>query len=99
MGVRHHMAGAPVDPLFGAAHRPRSVDPAVPRRPDGPGQRPRTAVRHNQGASVMGPGMQGTLVLILTLMMLLSGAPVAFGLGTIAIIFIDRKSTRLNSSH
>ena len=36
----------------------------------------------------MGPGMQGTLVLILTLMMLLSGAPVAFGLGTIAIIFI-----------
>ena len=36
----------------------------------------------------MGPGTQGTLVLILTLMMLLSGAPVAFGLGTIAIIFI-----------
>jgi tripartite ATP-independent transporter DctM subunit len=36
----------------------------------------------------MGPGLQGTMVLILTLMMLLSGAPVAFGLGTIAIIFI-----------
>jgi len=32
--------------------------------------------------------MQGTLVLVLTLMMLLSGAPVAFGLATISILFI-----------
>jgi C4-dicarboxylate transporter, DctM subunit len=32
--------------------------------------------------------MQGTLVLVLTLVMLLSGVPVAFGLGVISIVFI-----------
>src|SRR5256885_15573525 len=32
--------------------------------------------------------MQGMLVLVLTLVMLLSGAPVAFGLGVVSIIFI-----------
>ncbi len=36
----------------------------------------------------MSPGMQGALVLVLTLLMLLSGAPVAFGLGAISIVFI-----------
>lgn len=36
----------------------------------------------------MSPGMQGALVLMLTLLMLLSGAPVAFGLGAISIVFI-----------
>src|SRR5438105_6134172 len=36
----------------------------------------------------MSPGVQGGLVLIVTLMVLLSGAPVAFGLGAIWIIFI-----------
>src|SRR5947199_10825251 len=36
----------------------------------------------------MSPGVQGGLVLIVTLMVLLSGAPVAFGLGAISIIFI-----------
>ncbi len=33
----------------------------------------------------MSPTMQGTLVLIVTLLMLVSGIPVAFGLGAIAI--------------
>ncbi len=36
----------------------------------------------------MSPTSQGTLVLIVTLVMLLSGAPVAFGLGAISIVFI-----------
>jgi len=34
------------------------------------------------------PGTQGALVLLITLVTLLSGAPVAFSLGTIAIVFI-----------
>jgi tripartite ATP-independent transporter DctM subunit len=36
----------------------------------------------------MSPAVQGTLVLVITLMMLLSGVPVAFGLGAISIIFL-----------
>ncbi len=36
----------------------------------------------------MSPTVQGTLVLILTLMMLLSGVPVAFGLGIMSIVFL-----------
>ena len=36
----------------------------------------------------MSPTGQGTLVLITTLLMLLSGIPVAFGLGAISIIFL-----------
>src|SRR6478735_2866445 len=36
----------------------------------------------------MSPTMQGTVVLVVTLLMLVSGIPVAFGLGAIAIIFL-----------
>src|SRR4029078_1065370 len=36
----------------------------------------------------MAPTQQGLLVLVVTLVMLLSGAPVAFGLGAISIVFI-----------
>src|SRR5690348_10335614 len=36
----------------------------------------------------MSPTTQGLMVLVVTLVMLLSGAPVAFGLGVISIIFI-----------
>ena len=36
----------------------------------------------------MSPTTEGALVLILTLLMLLSGVPVAFGLGAISIIFL-----------
>ena len=36
----------------------------------------------------MSPTTQGTLVLIVTLLMLVSGIPVAFGLGAIAIAFL-----------
>ncbi|MBI2961952.1 MAG: TRAP transporter large permease [Betaproteobacteria bacterium] len=36
----------------------------------------------------MTPGTQGTLVLIATLAMLMSGIPVAFGLGAVAIVFL-----------
>jgi tripartite ATP-independent transporter DctM subunit len=36
----------------------------------------------------MSPAVQGTIVLVVTLVMLLSGIPVAFGLGAISIIFL-----------
>ena len=36
----------------------------------------------------MTPTTQGTIVLVITLLMLLSGVPVAFGLGAISIIFL-----------
>ena len=36
----------------------------------------------------MSPGTQGSLVLLVTLVVLLSGAPVAFGLGVISIAFV-----------
>jgi TRAP-type mannitol/chloroaromatic compound transport system permease large subunit len=35
----------------------------------------------------MSPAVQGTLVLVVTLIVLLSGAPVAFALGAISIVF------------
>ncbi|MBN9069947.1 MAG: TRAP transporter large permease, partial [Rhizobiales bacterium] len=36
----------------------------------------------------MSPAMEGGIVLVVTLLVLLSGAPVAFGLGAIALVFI-----------
>ena len=36
----------------------------------------------------MSPLTQGTIVLVVTLAMLLSGAPVAFGLGAISVLFV-----------
>ena len=36
----------------------------------------------------MSPATQGTIVLVVTLVVLLSGAPVAFGLGAIALLFL-----------
>jgi len=43
----------------------------------------------------MSPTTQGLLVLAATLIMLLSGAPVAFGLGAISVIFIVVTATLL----
>jgi len=36
----------------------------------------------------MNPSMQGSVVLVATLLMLVSGIPVAFGLGAVAIVFL-----------
>ena len=36
----------------------------------------------------MTPTTQGSIVLVVTLLMLLSGVPVAFGLGAISIVFL-----------
>ena len=36
----------------------------------------------------MNPATQGAIVLVVTLVVLLSGAPVAFGLGSLAIVFL-----------
>src|SRR5258708_8885665 len=52
------------------------------------GERPRTAVRAAAEGSDMSPAPQGAIVLIVTLVVLLSGAPVAFGLGAIALSFL-----------
>src|SRR5438876_3740860 len=52
-----------------------------------PRLRPRAALRHQDGALVS-PTTQGVIVLVITLVVLLSGAPVAFGLGAISIAFI-----------
>ena len=76
--------------------------PAICRRHHQAGDRSRAAVRH--WAKALGrraaasrprnigsryePDHQGGIVLIVTLVVLLSGAPVAFGLGAIAIVFL-----------
>jgi len=36
----------------------------------------------------MSPAAQGSIVLVITLLMLVSGIPVAFGLGAIALTFL-----------
>ncbi len=36
----------------------------------------------------MSPAIQGSLVLVTTILVLLSGIPVAFGLGAIAVVFL-----------
>jgi C4-dicarboxylate transporter, DctM subunit len=36
----------------------------------------------------MSPTIQGTVVLVITLLTLLSGIPVAFGLGAVSIVFL-----------
>src|SRR5207248_1400285 len=51
----------------------------------GPGGR---GNRDQAGPSPMTPTTQGAIVLVVTLVILLSGAPVAFGLGAIAISFL-----------
>ena len=69
---------------------------------DLPGHRPRAAVRHQAEGSVedadapcpqrwrraVSPTTQGAIVLVVTLIVLLSGTPVAFGLGAISIVFL-----------
>src|SRR5262245_34417178 len=89
MGVRHDVAGAPVDSLCVHADRPRPAVPAIRGRHHQPGHRPHAAVRDQTARDPgMSPTTQGAIVLIVTLVILLSGAPVAFGLGAIAIAFL-----------
>src|SRR5690606_23875452 len=44
-------------------------------------------VRH-RGSPPMSPALQGAIVFLATLAMLLSGAPVAFALGAVSIVFV-----------
>src|SRR5512138_3793267 len=48
----------------------------------------RSSPNEADGDDTMTPTQQGTIVLVVTLAMLLSGAPVAFGLGAISIVFV-----------
>src|SRR5205823_13485842 len=50
--------------------------------------RPRRTVRHSGRSANVSPTVQGLIVLTVTLAMLLSGAPVAFGLGAISLAFV-----------
>ena len=83
------------------ADRPWPADPAICRRDHQACDRPRAAVRlaaedaeeiaaprPRSLGDAMSPTTQGAIVLIVTLVVLLSGAPVAFGLGAIAIAFL-----------
>ena len=49
---------------------------------------PGRAVRHQERAHLVSPTTQGAIVLVVTLAVLLSGAPVAFGLGAISLAFL-----------
>src|SRR5882672_10446777 len=88
LGLRHHVARPPVDPVFVDADRPRPLVPAIRRRHLQSRHRTRAAFWNHEGARSMSPTTQGLMVLIVTLAMLLSGTPVAFGLGAISIVFI-----------
>src|SRR5258706_13454368 len=93
-----------MDPLRRHAARDGLAEPAIHRRTHQTRHRPRAAVRlaaesecrgdrpRRGGKSPrrrrMSPAVQGSIVLIVTLIVLLSGAPVAFGLGAIAISFL-----------
>src|SRR6185436_14067935 len=84
LGVRHHVARAAVDSLQRDADWARAADAAVRRGPVFPAGRARAAFRDQ----TVSPTTQGLLVLVATLVILLSGAPVAFGLGALSLVFL-----------
>src|SRR5262249_20973296 len=92
MGVRLDVARTSLDSLFVDAHRTRPPLPAIRRGSLQSGNRPRAALRDEADRGGKWDRMsiqaQGTLVLIVTLVVLLSGTPVAFGLGAISIVFL-----------
>src|SRR5262249_34897895 len=89
LGVGHHVAGAPVDPVLVDADRADAARAPGDRRADPARERRGEAFRHaRRGAHGMSPTQQGLLVLLVTLAMLLSGVPVAFGLGALSIVFL-----------
>src|SRR5258708_5634793 len=87
LGVRVDVARTLVDSVQRDADRTRNPHVAVRRGSLLPGRRPRAAFRYHAGAG-RSPTTQGLLVLVCTLMMRLSGAPVAFGLGALAVLLI-----------
>src|SRR2546422_9948225 len=84
LGLRHDVARPAVDSLQLDADRPRDPLPAVLRRSLLPRERARAAVRHR----AMSPADRKSVVLTATLIVLLCGAPVAFGLGALSIVFL-----------
>src|SRR5258708_26446763 len=87
LGVRVDVARTLVDSVQRDADRTRNPHVAVRRGSLLPGRRARAAFRY-QGGAGMSPTTQGLLVLVVTLIVLLSGAPVAFGLGALSVVFI-----------
>ena len=89
LALEHGMARAIVDSLSRDASRSRAAGAAIRRRTDLPGDRAGAALRPRRGqVSRMSPTSEGSIVLVATLLMLMSGIPVAFGLGAISIIFL-----------
>src|SRR5262249_15597652 len=88
VGLRHDVARAALDSLRVHADRLGYPHAAVRRRSLQPDHRPRRPLRPQVGRPQVSPMTQGAIVLIVTLIILLSGAPVAFGLGAIAIGFL-----------
>src|SRR6185312_8406207 len=104
LGVGQHLAGPALDSLWDDADRARPDHAAILGRSHQPRDRAAAAVRAEAqgdrrgcrarsgtagaGRRAMSPTTQGIIVLGVTLIVLLSGAPVAFGLGAIAVSFL-----------
>src|SRR4029079_3438942 len=89
MGLGFHVARAALDHLLEHADRPGAHRASVRGGLHRPRARRRGALRHvAAGIARMSPTTQGLLVLAATLIMLLSGGPVAFRLGAVSVLFI-----------
>src|SRR5262245_12146171 len=89
LGIRHDVAGAVVDSVLRDADRAHAPYAPGNRRADPARETADDAFRHARlGTHGMSPTQQGLLVLVVTLAMLLSGVPVAFGLGALSIAFL-----------
>src|SRR3546814_6787863 len=76
------------DLLRAAAHRHRAALPAVRRRPAVPGNRQGNALRPRAGLAPMSPLALGVLIGVVTIAVLATGIPIAFGLGLVALGFL-----------
>src|SRR3546814_9891165 len=85
---QHDLGAAAVDRLRAAAHRHRAALPAVRRRPAVPGNRQGNALRPRAGLAPMSPLALGVLIGVVTIAVLATGIPIAFGLGLVAPGFL-----------
>src|SRR3546814_710130 len=85
---QHDLGAAAVDRLRAAAHRHRAALPAVRRRPAVPGNRQGNALRPRAGLAPMSPLALGVLIGVVTIAVLATGIPIAFGLGLVALGFL-----------
>src|SRR5690606_27464446 len=84
----HGVGAAALDPDPAAAGRHGHPVAAVRGRHRRRRHRPRAVLRHHHGARRMSPLEIGLLVGIVTILVLSSGIPIAFGLGIVAVGFL-----------